>query len=448
MRTIRRAFALPLVGVVASSSVLTAQQVRYPDRTTVAQALPIKVSGLTPGTVALLRVEVVDAGGVRWTAQATFVADSAGTVDTDRDTAQDGSYRGRVPGGLFTHASPEDGDVGRRRFSTGDVSSVSTLISVEVGGEIVDSLRVVRDLVSPQVSVESIEQGEFRARLFVPGDPQGGGVVVLGGSEGGYPDGLAGLLAGQGYVTLSLPYFGVPGLPDELTEIPLESIVHASRWLARHPASAGRVALFGTSKGAEAALVTASLGAEVTGVVAYAPSSVAWSCICAEATPSSWTWQSEGVQAVPPGRDPSYDAAGGPTRPAVHYLFRKNRSPDVGVIRIERFSGPVLLVAGEDDQLWPSALMATELMARRVGDAGHAADQLLLYPEAGHLIGKAFLPSGATKIAGGRLETGGSPAGNALAQADAWPKVLGFLEKVLRERDGGVPHSPGTRLRH
>ena len=88
---------------------------------------------------------------------------------------------------------------------------------------------------------------------------------------------------------------------------------------------------------------------------------------------------------------------------------------------------PILLVAGKDDQLWPSARMAEDLMRRREAGGGHPGDQMMIYPDAGHLIGKAYLPSGSTRIGRGRLETGGSPAGNARAQAYAWRRVLAFL---------------------
>jgi hypothetical protein len=71
--------------------------------------------------------------------------------------------------------------------------------------------------------------------------------------------------------------------------------------------------------------------------------------------------------------------------------------------------------------------MARQIMERRASRGGHRSDRLLAYEGAGHLIGKSFLPAGSTRIAGGRIETGGTPAANARAQADAWPKVLQFL---------------------
>jgi hypothetical protein len=61
-----------------------------------------------------------------------------------------------------------------------------------------------------------------------------------------------------------------------------------------------------------------------------------------------------------------------------------------GVRSPERINGPVLLVSGDDDQLWPSSYMAAEIM-QRLHSSSHAfADEWLHYPNAGHGIGVAY----------------------------------------------------------
>lgn len=426
-----RDFVLVFCGLCCTPVDGAGQRIEYPEESAVDQPVPIRVSALAPGSVVSLRVEFVDAQDILWSAEATFLVGSSGVVDTSTDAPTDGSYSGPLAAGLFSHAQPVDG-APDRRFASAGLTGVPTSIVLHLDGSPHDTLIVSRHLVPPGVGVREVRESGFRGRLFSPQAPLGGGVVVLGGSEGGFPDGLAAILAGNGYVALSLPYFGVEGLPAELAEIPLESIDHAVRWLRRYEQSGGRVALFGTSKGAEAALLVSTLGSEPDGLVAYAPSSVAWSCICGESNRASWTWEGESLPSVGPGADPTYDAAGGPIRPATHYRYRKRIRPGVGLIEIERYAGPLLLVAGADDQLWPSAEMADELIERRSGEHGHPLDALYTYEDAGHLIGKAFLPAGSTRIARGRLETGGSPRGNAVAQADAWAKVLDFLTAILR----------------
>jgi dienelactone hydrolase len=103
------------------------------------------------------------------------------------------------------------------------------------------------------------------------------------------------------------------------------------------------------------------------------------------------------------------------------------------VIPIEKFRGALMIIAGRDDQLWPSAEMADQIRSRRSASLFAARDRYLLYRRAGHQIGKAGLPQAeSTRIAGGRLETGGTLAENALAQRDSWPRVLEFFAAHLQ----------------
>jgi dienelactone hydrolase len=99
--------------------------------------------------------------------------------------------------------------------------------------------------------------------------------VLLGGSEGGLPNGYAaGLLASHGYSVLALAYFDEPGLPPELQRIPLEYFQRAISWLAKQPdVDPTRITLIGSSRGGEAALlIGATYPQLVRAVAAYVPS--------------------------------------------------------------------------------------------------------------------------------------------------------------------------------
>ena len=77
-------------------------------------------------------------------------------------------------------------------------------------------------------------------------------VLALGGSDGGTPQYFADLVAPEGFACLALAYWGTPDTQPWFTEIPLERIERALRWLANRSdtrAPDGRVALVGASRG-------------------------------------------------------------------------------------------------------------------------------------------------------------------------------------------------------
>ena len=111
-------------------------------------------------------------------------------------------------------------------------------------------------------------------------EPAGGSdqfAVMLGGSYGGVPEAPARRLAQQGVCAFALGYFGAPGLPAALIEIPIEALQRGIDWFSDGYAGGRPVGLMGFSKGAELALVLgARLGSSVRRVVAVAPSNVVW----------------------------------------------------------------------------------------------------------------------------------------------------------------------------
>jgi pimeloyl-ACP methyl ester carboxylesterase len=119
---------------------------------------------------------------------------------------------------------------------------------------------------------------------------------------------------------------------------------------------------------------------------------------------------------------------GTPVRQALLFLGDLKNFGDTKDVEIpvEKIGGPVLLLAGKDDQVWPSFLMAERVMARLHRNHHPYSDQLLAYDEVGHSIPCTYVP-----IAGNRQRAryavGGTPDGTSIAQADAWPRILKFL---------------------
>jgi dienelactone hydrolase len=402
---------------------------------TLDQPVTIRVRGLQPGQSATVRTLSRDRSYREWQAHAEFRADSAGSVDLAHDAPIGGSYRGVAPMGLFQFMEVTGPDRRTARFEAIWSDTIATEIALEVDRRIVarDTLR--RTFASSDVRVTEIRQDGMVGTRFSPGTSHPRAhVLVLGGSEGGVSSAdVAAQLATDGFDAMAVGYFGADSLPSQLSQIPLEYFGRALRILAGdHEEPSAPVAILGTSKGAEAALLAAVEYPVVRAVVAYAPSSVAWSCICDSTAQSSWTWRGYPVPVVPPGRDPNYrPSPGSPLRPVINYAFRLRENPTSdAVIPIERTGARILLIAGADDAMWPSADMAEAIRLRRTRLGDRSPVEILLYQSAGHLIGKSYLPAGSTLIALGRIETGGTPEGNAHAQADSWPKVVEFLSNL------------------
>ncbi|MEO7455540.1 MAG: acyl-CoA thioesterase/bile acid-CoA:amino acid N-acyltransferase family protein [Gemmatimonadaceae bacterium] len=435
MRRAATAFVVTLAAWVPAN----AQRLVLPRTALADSAFAFRATGLTAGARATLRASMRDSLGRMWSAAVHLTAMPDGSIDTARDMPLAGSDYVAVDAMGVVTALDLAGDArGRERFIAPRLDSLPLLVTLSEGDRIIDTATVLRTFVGTGVTMRAVDSAGIVGTLYLPARRDARpALIVLGGSEGGVGGrDVAALLASHGYVALALGYFGAPGLPAELESIPLDHFASAIELLARQRGvDARRVGVFGTSKGAEAALLLASLDSRVRAVVAYAPSAVSWSCICAKGDAPSWTWGGAPVPYVPPARDPAYaPGAGEPMRPAFNYRYRVRDAAVVERARIpvDRVGAPVLLISGGDDAMWPSQWSGEQVVAHGVVLDGRSSVRHLVYPDAGHLIGKAYMPVGSTRVAGGRIETGGTRQGNAAAQADAWPKVLAFLGTALR----------------
>ncbi|HWX24118.1 MAG TPA: acyl-CoA thioester hydrolase/BAAT C-terminal domain-containing protein [Vicinamibacteria bacterium] len=231
----------------------------------------------------------------------------------------------------------------------------------------------------------------------------GTGVALIGGSGGGELREVGEWLAGEGFPSLSLSYFGREGLPRTLRDIPLEYLRDACTALARHPLTEGRPpVLLGASRGSEAALLTAvHFPQAVGGVIAVVPSNVA---VC------SW----------PPG-GPAWLLNGAPLPYSMR--FGPYTLEPQAEIAVEKIRVPVLLISAGADQTWPSSAMSRAIAARIDRGGGGATVQHLDYPDATHALGM-LLPS--PDIVGAIPSW---PADDD-ARSDARKKVLAFLRAL------------------
>lgn len=348
----------------------------------------IKVTGLAPSQRVTLKLTEVGASGGQLAASRRVEADKRGVVDLAHSN-------------ILALVSPSQGSKGGLlpRFTR------NVRVSVVASGRTLASTTAVRFATAPSVRI--IDQRQAKSGVYgeyfrPAGASSRTAVVLLGGSNGGLGNGFAaGLLASHGYPVLSLAYFGAPGLPTTLQRIPLEYFQHAISWLAKQPeADPKRITVIGVSRGGEAALlIGATYPKLVRAVAAYVPSDTVYPSPTNYSVPA-WTLAGKGVASTP--------------------------------IAVEKIGGPVFLVGGGDDQLWPSGFAVTSV-AKRMRDHGRHDVTALTYEQAGHGAG-AIAPNVATSPTinsrYGFLYLGGTPAADAAARADSWPKLLRFLSRL------------------
>lgn len=255
---------------------------------------------------------------------------------------------------------------------------------------------------------------------FTPAGGASTGVLVLAGSSGRVDRDRARRLADEGVVTESVQWFGGPRQPVGPTRIPLEFFATRLEGLRRET---DRVVLVGTSFGAEAALATAALANPVDAVVAFAPSDVVWAGVLPDGQQTShWSLGGVPVPFVPLGTE--WEPTDDPPAFRGHYLASRRADPEAvaaATIPVERIPR-LLLVAGGDDQVWPSDLHAESIRARRNGFG--LDTQIVHISDAGH---RAVLPGEPTVTGGVFMARGGSPEADAALGALAWGPLRSLL---------------------
>jgi uncharacterized protein len=279
----------------------------------------------------------------------------------------------------------------------------------------------------------SVTTNGLVADLFVPAGAKGRipAIIMLGGSEGGLGAAAARdgrVIAQHGYAVLQLAYFDAPGLPKDLGLIPLEYFKAAIDWLGTEAGvDPNRIGIVGGSIGGEVALTVASHYRQIKVVVAAMPSGVVWPGIVHTEgePPSSFTLAGKPLPFLPYG----YPFT------SVYNLYAKgllalDHHQDA-IIPVERINGPVMLICGKSDTLWPSCPMAELAAARLKAEHFKHAVKLLEYPDAGHAV------FGQPKSADDPhiedlTRDGGSIEGNQTARRESWTRAMAFIDAALK----------------
>ncbi|MDB5766925.1 MAG: palmitoyl-CoA hydrolase [Collimonas fungivorans] len=406
----------------------------------------IVVRGAAPGELVEIGSRTLRAG-VAWSSRARFAADAQGQVDLTQAAAVDGAYAGISPMGLLWSQTPQQ--AGQREVFNASVQEplLTELTASATGGSA--SAQLVQRLCGAGVTRRVVREQGLVGTLFLPaGAGPHPAVMVLNGSGGGINEARAALYASRGYAALALAYFKAPGLPDYISNTPLEYFQAGLGWMRRElKPQADFVALSGQSRGGELVLLLgATFPQQVSALLAYVPSALVHSAQNAadpaigregptwllNGQPLPHQWQNNRTASWQP-----FDQGPPPHRHALAMLTAL-QDPDAverARIQVEKIQAPVLLLSASDDGSWPSSLYS-RMVSDKLQEAGHPYPvKWQDYQDAGHAILFPYVPTTQLSYAhpvSGRISTGGGqPAANANADRHSWQQALAFLRQAV-----------------
>jgi dienelactone hydrolase len=409
-----------------------------PSRALADELFTVVLSGLTPHSQVTLDVRVADYLDAAWRGTFRARADGAGTLDLAAVTLS--GFAEPDPTALLWALEPDE-QADHPPSSTDAAHGTLTVLEAELPVAVHKFTRVFRD---GGVTCTELAGPLFGA-LYLPAGPgPHPAVMTVSGSGGGIAREEATLLASRGFACLALAYFNYPGRPGELLDQPLEYFGDALDWLAAQPqVRADAIAVKGSSRGGELSLLLGATFQAVRAVAAVVPSGYIWGAARVDwGDGAAWTWQGEALPRVPlreeDEADPERDvtAEGGLKLTPGFLAALAHATPEelaAAEIPAERTNGPILMVCGDADDMWP-AVELSDVVLRRTAQAQFPHPvRRLIYSDAGHLITLPYLPvrtSGDHPL-GGKFAYGGTRAGTAAARAASWPEMLAFLATSL-----------------
>lgn len=253
----------------------------------------------------------------------------------------------------------------------------------------------------PENPIYRVKQDGFHGELFCPLEDQYPGKVLIcfSGSDGKFELArrLAQVFQTYGLTALAFAYVREEGLPRQFYRVPIDPLEAAA--IRLHDMGYEKAGLWGLSKGAELALTAGSLLPElINAVVAVSPmNTVCQGFIMNKgisiAPGSSWSFHGEEVP---------YSAFELEKFPLSQVLWKSMKAREVNMqdlylplvqhpnpaatIRVEKITGPILLISSKMDVMWPSEAAAEQIVKRLQQHSFSYRYQHLSYDHGGHLF--------------------------------------------------------------
>ena len=421
----------------------------------------IRASGLPAGKQVTLVASLIDDAGIEWAARGVYMADATGVVDVHHAPSTAGTFVGVDAAGLFWSMEPQVDDPERfmseateRPHKLGQPLEdplASRRVKVTVVMDDAAAARAEVELVKLAEGIETSDVRDGRLRGFAfrwkDRSRKRGAIMSLTGSGGGIEMNYAPLLASLGYDVFSLAYFAYEDLPSGILSIPLEYFHEGFAWMRTH-FGCERIGIQGASRGGElSVLLAATFPDDVDGAIPIVPmyaTSPGWNPAEGVDGPS-WTLgdkpvpyppsiashSSQEMAALAEGKPNGYELT-----PWYRELMSQPGARENCAIPIENAGGPILLVSGVEDGMWPSAWGA-DMVIDRLRAKGFTHDYAhLALRETGHITP---LPNQITTFSAALVHSlvaikfacGGNPQGAARNSRLFWDAMVSHYRSIF-----------------
>lgn len=448
-------FAFMLVGCIAADGSDAATngydpviEVK-PNSALMDQPVQIVLSNFNPGENVTIQARMRYTSNEVWESWATFSVDQNGQIEVGSQIPLTGTYHDIDGMGLFW-SMEERRDIDAS-FSRAPLDPINIEFIAKNDDATLAIAQIERLLVDPKVVRQPVRENGLIGTLFLPSadETEYPVIIVLSESVDSIGESKAALFASHGYATLALYYFRGTPHPGDLLNVSVEYFGDAIAWLQAHDSIDGeKIGIVGASRGGELALLLGSFYSDIKAVVAYVPSGVVFQGIDSKSWESqpAWLYKGAPIPYIPFAfgdfqihiTEQTLNVA--PIAYAHLYRdsYHKVDAIDDVTIPVENIQGPVLLISGRDDQMWPSALLS-ELVIERLRNRNHPYSyQHLSYDGAGHGIFPPYWPTTKNQyyqLSTGQLITiGGNARDDAFACVDSWDSVLEFFDSNLMDK--------------
>ncbi|MBQ5310987.1 MAG: alpha/beta hydrolase [Oscillospiraceae bacterium] len=236
-------------------------------------------------------------------------------------------------------------------------------------------------------------------------EPDGGSdcavIIIMGGEQSILPGRVfADRFADYGITGLAVSLFGAPGLPDSPDRIPVDMFAYAVEYL-RKEKHIDRLSIYGQSMGSVFAVLAAQCIGGFENMILVSPTHVPFEGTLADRRTATGrsiaTWQGKDVPFVKTDflahdmkKYSRHRAAPCKVTGMWQAFYKAYQDRDAvrkAWLHPERSGARILLIAGEMDEMWPSALSVMALNAYLERKNYTKDYKVVLYPEGSHLNG-------------------------------------------------------------